>query len=444
MHLTIVLLTKGRKEYLKKALDSYQPFIDTGNVNVVLIDNGADAESSEILLNWKELQGNKVRYFRFEVNNEAGFSSFWETIESVNADWIINPGDDDLLVFDAYLEWIKALNKNSKLNAFASSARIIDSSGKHTGQFKSPSIYGIKDSLELIARSLSEPPFFWPALYFRFSTIQKPMLISRFVHDWWIDLQLILQGEISSTEKIGIDYRVHDRQESFQTSSRRKYFEAANMIIDVMNSSTFKSVIEGFSDAEHEKFLELCTSFKPVYSDPGYYFSIIKTIATNAFVYIKLPINKTRYAEKFASSAGVYLKKNDIDSIFTGFYLKSTSSSPGNLDINFKPGVCDNLLNIKKDFNKDASFKIIISCKHSGKLIESVYVDCENFDLLTRSEISDKVLTTIIEFLENNGMLASSLSPNERLVLRYIRRLKPRIPFFFAPILLKFKKILSP
>jgi hypothetical protein len=443
MLLTIILLTKGRKEYLNRALDSYQPFIDTGNVNVVLIDNGADAESSDILLRWQVLQGNKVRYFRFEVNSDAGFSSFWETVESVGAEWMINPGDDDLLVFDAYLEWVKTLDKNPELNAFASSARIIDSDGKHTGQHKLPAIHGIDDPIDLIARSLSEPPFFWPSLYFRFSAIPKPMLISRFVHDWWIDLQLILQGQISSTEKIGIDYRVHSQQESFQASNRRKYFEAANMIVDVINSSAFSKVIEGFSDVEHEKLLALCTKSKPVYSDPIYYFSIIKTLVTNTVDFIKSPANKIRYTENFASSAGIYLKKNDLNSMFMGLYLGSTSPSSGNLAINFKPGVCDSLLNIGDDFNKDAESKILISCKHSGKLVKSVYIDCKNLDILSRSEISDKVLIAIIQFLENKGIINLSLSPIERIVLGYFRKLKPRIPYFFAPALLKFKKILS-
>jgi hypothetical protein len=126
-----------------------------------------------------------------------------------------------------------------------------------------------------------------------------------------------------------------------------------------------------------------------------------------------------------------------------GLYLESTSPSSGNLAINFKPGVCDSLLNIGDDFNKDAKSNILISCKHSGKLLESVYIDCKNLDLLSRSEISDKVLIAIIQFLENEGIISLSLSPSERKVLGYIRKLKPRIPYFFTPALLKFKKMLS-
>ena len=53
MSLTICLITRGRQEYLSQALESYEKFIDTGNVSVILVDNGADYLSQQILLDWK-------------------------------------------------------------------------------------------------------------------------------------------------------------------------------------------------------------------------------------------------------------------------------------------------------------------------------------------------------------------------------------------------------
>ena len=57
MKLTICLVTKGRKEYLDEALNSYEKFIDTGEVDVIIIDNGSDSLSKEILNNWKLKHG---------------------------------------------------------------------------------------------------------------------------------------------------------------------------------------------------------------------------------------------------------------------------------------------------------------------------------------------------------------------------------------------------
>ena len=108
MKLTICLITKGRKEYLEDALKSYEKFLDVDNVDVILIDNGSDLLSKQILLDWKLKYGKKVSYFRIETNNPSGFTAFWDIIESSSPDWVLNPGDDDILVFNIYKEWFSA------------------------------------------------------------------------------------------------------------------------------------------------------------------------------------------------------------------------------------------------------------------------------------------------------------------------------------------------
>ena len=68
MKLSICLVTKGRKEYLLDALNSYEKFIATGEVDVIIIDNGSDVLSKEILYNWKLKHDSKVSYYRVETN----------------------------------------------------------------------------------------------------------------------------------------------------------------------------------------------------------------------------------------------------------------------------------------------------------------------------------------------------------------------------------------
>ena len=110
MKLTICLITKGRKEYLEDALKSYEKFLDVDNVDVILIDNGSDLLSKQILLDWKLKCSKKVSYFRIETNNPSGFTAFWDIIESSSPDWILNPGDDDILVFDD-IHWSRDMEK---------------------------------------------------------------------------------------------------------------------------------------------------------------------------------------------------------------------------------------------------------------------------------------------------------------------------------------------
>ena len=71
MSLTICLITRGRQEYLSQALESYEKFIDTGNVSVILVDNGSDYLSQQILLDWKSKYSNG---YQFHVGD-----NFWNS-----------------------------------------------------------------------------------------------------------------------------------------------------------------------------------------------------------------------------------------------------------------------------------------------------------------------------------------------------------------------------
>ena len=82
MKLTICLLTKGRKQYLEEALESYEKFLLTGEVNVVLIDNGSDQASRKILTNWRLKNDKHVSYLRNDINNPSGLTFFWDQLKS--------------------------------------------------------------------------------------------------------------------------------------------------------------------------------------------------------------------------------------------------------------------------------------------------------------------------------------------------------------------------
>ena len=147
MRLTICLLTKGRNAFLNDALSSYEKFFESGNTDVILIDNGADSFSTQILLDWKLKHDKKVSYIRNEPNDPGGFTVFWEKLKPFKLDWVLNPGDDDILVYEAYKEFVDEVEKNPFLNAFASSAQIIDFSGKATGEVRTPSITKVSDPI---------------------------------------------------------------------------------------------------------------------------------------------------------------------------------------------------------------------------------------------------------------------------------------------------------
>ena len=442
MKLTICLLTKGRKEYLKDALESYEKFLDTGKVDVILIDNGSDSASKQILLDWKLKYDKKVSYFRNETNNPAGFTVFWEIIGSFNPEWILNPGDDDILVFDVYEKWVNALEENPLLNAFASSALLIDSFGKETGEIKSPAVNMITNPAEMIARSLNEPPFFWPSLFFRFSALPTPVLISRFAHDWWIGLHLVIKGQIQSTLNVGVKYRVHTGQESFQASNRRKFFEGYNMLTSFIKSPEFQQVLGSLSGLEKEKLIDLCNKTKPLYAQPEYFISLMKDLILSVIKASKSTSVNTKMSEKYVLSAGIYTKKYDLENIYTGLNL-NTERSSGNFALFFAESVCKDLYSVKNFFNETATTKILVSCKHSKLSSGSILINCDKFTYLNEIEISDSVLISINEHLENSGVLNFTVLPFEKALILFYRKFKLRFPKVFKKYLFNLKKFIS-
>lgn len=439
MKLTICLITKGRKEYLEDALKSYEKFLDVDNVDVILIDNGSDLLSKQILLDWKLKYGKKVSYFRIETNNPSGFTAFWDIIESSSPDWILNPGDDDILVFDIYKEWFKALKENPELDAFASSAMLIDSFGRETGEIRTPAINKLSCPTEITARSFYEPPFFWPALFFRFSAIPKPVLISRFVHDWWIGLQLLTKGQILTTSSIGIKYRVHRGQESFQTSSRRKYFEGYNMLTSFIQTQEFQNQLDKLSDSEKEKLIQLCIDNKLLYSQPEYFISLMKDLTIKVVESLKSADIGNEIFEKYTMSAGVYTKRGDLQNLYTGLKLNSTESR-GNLSLSFSVNVCKKLRDINEIFNETAKTQMFISCNHSKYDSGSILINCDKLNSLNEIEIADSLLISINEHVERNGLLSFTISPFERAFVIFYRKLKFKMPKIFKKHLLFVKK----
>ena len=439
MSLTICLITRGRQEYLSQSLESYEKFIDTGDVSVILVDNGSDFLSQQILLDWQSKYSEEVFYIRSDINQPVVFPFFWDKIKSLSAEWILFPGDDDILVFDIYKEWIKELKNDMDLNAFAPSAQIIDGTGKITGEVRYPAINMINSQIELLARSLHEPPFVFPCLFIRIDAIPHTVIYSKFVFDWWLGLQLVLKGNVKSTKSIGINYRVHEKQMSFEASSRRKYFEGYNMLITVINSVEFEKLLESTNILEIEKLLSICIETRPLYAQPDYYISLIKELSFSIAKVSKYNYFRNGIAETYVLSSGIYTKKGDLENLYTGLNLDAEESS-GNLALFFSENVCKNLCDIGKFFNESAKTKVSLSCKHSKANRGSVLINCTNFNVLNELEISESVLISINDHLENNGLLSFTISPFERALIVFYRKLKLKIPKVFKKYLFNLKK----
>ena len=425
--LTICLVTKGRYLFLDDALRSYEPFLATGFVNVILVDNGADDKSKKLLIDWKNRYPDLVNYFRSDENESAGTPFFWERIKSFAPDWIIFPGDDDILTFAVFDSFIAALKNTPDISVYASSAEIINIDGKPSGLIRKPSIHGLGSKTEQLSKSLHEPPFFWPGLFFKFDLIKEDVPNSRFVFDWWVGLKLILAGKIMTTSDVGVRYRVHKLQESNQTPSRRKYLEGFHMLIEMIDSKEFFSVLKSMSTLEVIKLLELSFAEKPLYSQSEYNIPLMSELTNKALNLIESPELRNKVLEKYLFASGVLLKRGDLNNFYINSNLKFVESQ-GNLEVNFASGICIELNNSSASFSQGATDKFTVSCKHSAHPNGSIRVNCDELAGLSIAEVADAILVAINSHLEENGHLVFSTTPFEKSVITRIRQVKSKMP----------------
>lgn len=427
MILTICLVTKGRELFLYDALLSYEPFIKTGEVKVILIDNGSNDKSRSLLLEWKNQNNKFVEYLRVEENVSVGTPYFWKQIKQFNPEWIIFPGDDDILVFDIFDEWKLAVSNNPNLNAFACSALLINSESEPIGMDRSPGILKFTSKPSQLAIGIHETPFLWPGLIFKFDSVITQVPFSRYVFDWWLGLQLISVGDTCTTNKIGVRYRVHGQQESFQTTSRRKYFEGYNMLSDYINSSIFVEALEKFSELELFEFLDNCFEYKPVYGQPEYFVSLMKELSLATLRIQKFKHLYNEVLNKYIFSANILSKRGDLTNTYTGFsqFEKDTEA---NVAINFEECVCDLVISSQKYFNAQADNKYLLKCCHSSRKSAGILIDCYNISNLSEIEIADFVLLAINTHLETIGVINFTLTPFERKLLTHYRQFKSRLP----------------
>jgi glycosyltransferase involved in cell wall biosynthesis len=441
MKLTICLVTKGREEYLTEALKSYESFLSAGEVEIVIIDNGSDIISRNILCDWKMKHDSQVHYHRCENNEKLGIPYFWKVIGLFQPEWILFPGDDDILVFEIFDQWKKSLKKNGSLNAFAASGQVVNSKGDVTGEIRSPATLGALSEIEKTAQALFEPPFFWPCLFMKYTAVPESVINSRFVFDWWVGLQLVLSGSIETSKHIGLKYRVHKGQESFQASSRRKHFEGFNMISSVIDSESFNSFLERLTDAELSVFFNLCIEKKLLYAQPEYTVALLNYLAIKVIKYAKSNLVKTEIAEKYLSGIGIYTKKYDLETIFNRLELPHKESL-GNIAVVFSENTCGSLTRAGKYFRNEGYKVLTVGCMHSIFNSEQIQISCKVMRQFDEKDVADQILVAFDEIAENQGVLNFTVTPFEKELIAIYRSLKISMPGFIRRYLFRFKTII--
>ena len=426
MNITYCLITKGRPEFLDKCLDSLEVVVREKDVRVIIFDNGCPQNVSKRLFEWCERSGNRAHHIRLEINTTDA-QRFWTYLKEFDIDWITFPGDDDIVRPD-FIQVVRDLTKaNPQLTTIASSMNLIDSEGASMGRIRNPSEYS-GDNIQYLASSLHEPPFLFPALFFRFNPSLMPLPKTRYVFDWWLSLSLIQEGSMMTTPEISINYRVHKNQESALAPSRRKILEAYLVLTRFIQTDAFRNYVVSLSDENKLKFWKAIAAKTPIYGDTEFGMALFYYMSILIADSMETPEAAVEIFGSLAANRGTYLRAGELASFVAPNFASLDDTQP-NFSISIARGSCPQITALSKSGKEKGSFEIPtfkVGCRHSSSR-SSFLVDC---DLIVSSQgqVLDALIVQLTQRMENTGILDFKISPIERNLLRMFRVQKSKLP----------------
>ncbi len=423
--LTICLISQGRDE-LSDFLESAEVVSCLEYVNFILVDNGAPVSQSKAMEEWA-LSHENALYLRRDQNC-TDMNVMWDFISEHISEWVVFPGDDDRLLLEGIRHWKVLSESPAKPDVIAMTSRIMRSDGTLTSDVIGASHFEHLDAVSQLALALHNPPFFWPSTFIKSKMLNKPFPISRFVLDWSIGIQLVLTGKILISPISSLEYRRHDTQESNLASSNRKMFEALYWFDDFVTSPAFLVWLSSRENEEIQIFWRTLVKYSPVYGDPNFSNILMYRIGKLILQDRDDPAVRNSVISDLASKTGVLLHDQSVREIFGDTH--KNFDWVGNLRIQSPGNDClyinDLLEDVKGGYN---SLLLEIGCNHH-EVKSGTFIDCKLLSTLPKRQALDRLVYEICNSLEENGTLAFAISPNERKLLKILRKYKNNVPTF--------------
>ena len=361
--LTICLVTRGRKDFLKESLQSLQIISENKLVRILIIDNGSDLLISNQLKDWSKF--NDASFIRFS-DNDSRPNRVWKILREMDSQWVLFPGDDDVVLPTAISRFLKIISESPNLNAVCFNMQDLDVSGKLTSTIRQPAFEPDKNQDFQLASAFHEPAFLWPSLFINIKAIPAILPTSRYVFDWWIGIQLIIKGSIRLVNEVAVNYRVHPQQESNLATLRRKSFEASFWLIELIESDIFAFWLRSQSEKNLRDFWNQLSSQTPIYGNDQFGFVLQLSIAKK-ILRIKQPFS---FAENIVSDLsagnGIFLKKGDARNLLPDSFELSPNIK-SNISVTIVEGSCQVVQDAAKYLSSGVDGQsLVVACRHSG------------------------------------------------------------------------------
>jgi hypothetical protein len=422
--ITIVLITKGRPDFINDALTGIDNCLSLPGVKALILDNGSIQNQEIIIRNWCLERESKAELVRIPTNT-IQTSQLWKHLQGRNLDWVVMPGDDDILDYKIFEEVFQIINKNSEIVAIGASAKDADGANFVEGGVLNPSIHNMPNFENRLASIFHEPPFIWPSLFFNFGSLPNKVPNSRFVFDWWVGNQLLITGPIATINSPALFYRRHPGQESNAAPNRRKFAEANLMLGDLVLDSRFRVRVKRMSDEEVKIFWKDFLGKSPIYGNDKYFHSLSSQLLR--VLEKDFPHIQDFFLAEYASKSGFFMKSEDYSS-FYGSSQTGSKSLNSNVELHAAGDLCPEMLQLVNSLSTTGMEKRFnISCNH-GKSRTGIRVNCRQLLNLTEPLRQDFLLKEITLYLESTGELDLSITTGERELIRFFRMCRRWFP----------------
>lgn len=437
MILTVCIVTKGREEFLAQLLESLDALVEHPNVQVLIVNNGTGPKIARVLNSWRNSKESGAEIINAKNNSQA-LSTYWAEIQSKSSPWVIFPGDDDILFPTIVDSWLQAIEENPDLVGYAFSAGKVIGDKPGRGQVIHPASLQIDSPGIRLAQAMHEPPFIWPALIFRQDVIPSVIPGARYVLDWYISLLLLMKGQVKTDRQKGLAYTVHGGQESSVVSTQRKFFEGAYWMSALIDSQDFRNWLIHLTETEVLMFWSEILKRPPIYNDLMSGSKVVFLLARKILEISSSPIVEDSILNSLALKNGVILKRGDVGS-FLSSPNQDKSLSESNILVNVCSSSCHKFKMATLSFSngKETENNLFIKCQHTPRSTRGYLIDCSKlvFDDETNGDL---VGMEISKIFEKSNRFIPALSPSEKLVLKVLAKLRPKIPSFVRYKIKKF------